>query len=259
MSIPDFTLLCACDASHVEELRLSYATWAKHKPSLLRRPLLILCDLFSAPVDPCGNWYREQLGPEIMANPGGVVLKFPHWGQDWPVRERMVAAFVYGTKWVQTDWYLKVDADLIATGNDNWIRPEWFDGRPAIIASPWPYTKPAQQLVDFAVWSDHRPQAFPLPMPTAHLKADGVRAYHRRVISYCQFGRTDWTFDMAELTEAEERLPIPSQDGFLSLCAARSGAIVRYVQMKNYGWRHVGSSINRLRAAAAEAMGATVQ
>lgn len=72
------------------------------------------------------------------------------------------------------------------------------------------------------------------------------------MISYCQFGNCDWTWSMAEL--AGERLPIPSHDGFLSLAADRSGAEIKHVRMNKLGWRHVGSNIKRLRAAAAEAM-----
>lgn len=250
--IPDFTILCAADASHVEELRISYATWKRHKPSLLLRPLLIGCDLHTCPVDPSGDWYREQLGPEIMAHPGGVKLKFIGDGENWPVRERMVSWFVFGARHVETPYYLKLDSDCVATGNDNWTDARWFRGSPAIIASKWQYTKPAGQLATFRKWSDQHPQAFQHSMPEYVIGALGSKAFHSRMISYCQFGRTDWTAEMAQL--AGERLPIPSQDGFLSLAAARNGAEIRTVQMKNLGWQHVGGGGRRLREAAAAAM-----
>lgn len=240
--IPDFTILVAVDATHIDELRLSYATWRRHKPTTMQRPLRVICDAYSLKSS-------HQLD-FLCDHPGGVQFNYPTWGADWPVRERMLAGFVFGVKWISTPYYMKLDADTIATGHDDWISPEWFTGSPAVIASPWGYTKPASQLAAFHGWSDQHPQAFPLPMPRHEIS--GNIAKHRRMISWCQFGNTDWTWRMAELEL--ERLPIPSQDGFLSLCAARSGATIRYVKMKELGWQHIGSGGRRLREAAERAM-----
>lgn len=254
--IPDFTIICAVDASHIEELRLSYATWARHKPSLLKRPMLVMVDPHIH--DPNGSWWsvvqecwRQQLA-FLKDHPGGIQVGYAAdcRGKDWPLRERMVSSFVFAAKHIRAPYYLKLDTDCIATGCDDWIKPEWFAGKPAIIAPPWGYTRPAESLAAFARWSDQHPQAFPRPMPEYRIL--GGIAKHRRMISYCQFGNTDWTWRMAEL--AGDRLPVPSQDTFLSIAAARSGAEIRYVPMKQHGWQHVGSNLKRLREAAARAM-----
>ena len=40
----DFTTVVGVDEAHLEELRLTWPTWARHRPELLVQPLLLVCD-----------------------------------------------------------------------------------------------------------------------------------------------------------------------------------------------------------------------
>lgn len=255
--IPNFCLLVAIDRDHVDEFAISYKTWMRHKPSLRERPLLLIVDRFRSDAEWCET--SKILFPLLEGHHGKIhytaAIDRPYGSQ----REKMLASLTLdGPQYAQIlgfQYYLKLDCDTIATGNDAWIDPAWFRGSPAIIASPWNYTKPASQLAEFQQWSDQHPGCFPRPMPKYTPSEDDSKAFHRRMISYCQFGQVDWCCQMANIVGPNDgRLPIPSQDGFLSLCAARNGAETRYVKMKNLGWQHVGGGGRRLREAAAAAM-----
>ena len=260
---PDFTILLAADAAHADELAISYSTWMMHKPSLASRPIVVMCDLHTCPEDPSGDWWRWKLR-FLLEHPGGASLKFccddRYAAADH--RAYMLSQFISAVRHVSTPYYLKLDSDTIATGCDDWINPKWFWGGPEIVAPAWGYTKPASQVADFNAWSDLFPDLFPHARVNA--KIVGNVAKHRRFISYCQFGNTAWTRKMAKPAEhpdfaSKVRLPIPSQDGYLSMCAERSGALVRHFDAKAAGWRHVGvhsgrGGIKRLAEAAAESL-----
>lgn len=265
MSVPDFAIMVAVDREHVEEFAISFPTWAKFKPSLVIRPIVFVTDSRDK-TDHYHIFGRliEIIGEDRLTSGGNCTFaqvnqRRPHSSQ----REKMLAGIVFDgparVSQLGLKYYLKLDCDTICSaGPDDWIDPNWFLGSPEIIAPKWRYTRPASQLADFRKWSDRYPLSFPFSMPIYSLSVDHSKAFHRRMISYCQFGRTDWTQQMAGLCRlpelAGERLPIPSQDTFLSLCAARAGAKIQFADMKARGWRHVGSNIGRLRKAAAEAM-----
>lgn len=248
--IPEFTILCAVDDSHVAELEVSYATWRKHKPSLTSRPMLVMIDVHSTPREHswhtlCQEYWRRRLA-FLASHAGPVEFRFATENVVLSVRERVLSSFVFAVRHVKTPYYLKLDADLLATGCDDWISPKWFWGGPEIVAPRWGYTKPAEQVSSFNDWSDKHPQEFPMARIQAEIV--GNVAKHRRFISYCQFGSTFWTSKMAHL--AYPRLPIPSHDGFLSMCAHRSGAVVRHFDAKALGWLHVGGGLEKLKRAA---------
>ena len=116
----------------------------------------------------------------------------------------MLAGFVQvPARDARTPWYLKIDTDVVATGAGEWIRPEWFqpDERgetPVFVASPWGYSTPRYVMDLLDDW------------------ADGVPA----------------------LAAPDGRLPCPSQDSYLSYCAARLGCRTLRVRMSNYHWAH---------------------
>lgn len=251
-SVPDFTVVVAVDEPHLEELRLSFPTWARHKPDLLRRPWAFLCDPATLRE---ADWWRQQLAGIVAGRVERLAVYFPPLADARQVdrRHRMLSTLVVAARWIETPYYLKLDTDAVATGAPDWINPVWFGGGPAIIAPPWGYTKPASMLDDFDRWAAGVP-AFAGTAPTARKVFEGgSKAFHRRIISYCMFGQTDFTFRMASLVGGE-LLPIPSQDTFLCCCADRLGEKVLRVRMP--GWRHIGGGGERLRVAASAALAA---
>ena len=171
--------------------------------------------------------------------------------------ERMVTALVkVPATEAQTTWYLMLDTDTLAVRGGTWLDPAWFapdgDGRlPAYIASPWGYTKPVDAIAKMEAWGDtvaelrkHRRLDIPFD-------AMDDRVRHPRMISWCLFGNTAWTREVAAY--APGRLPVPADDTYLFYCAARRGDHTVHVRMSEYGWEHI-SRFHRLKSRCLEVM-----
>ncbi len=160
------------------------------------------------------------------------------------------------TDWVKTPYWLKLDLDVVATGQDDWIDERWFEGNPAIIAHPWNYSKPPESMLDLDKWvkvnagklpdkiTDSEPLNL-IPNPGS----DIVR--HERIISFCGFFNTEFTklcSEMAESTCGSGKLPVPSQDGFMWYVAKRGGFGINRVNMKARGWKQCSSERSILQS-----------
>jgi hypothetical protein len=244
------TLVVAVDRKHLEKLRLTWPTWMHHKPELQKVPTLIIHD---DSIDPRCD--------DVSFLKDHSELRFVLWTmpEAESQRERMLTSLVkVPAREVQTKWYLNVDSDVVATANDPWIDPLWFEADdatqiPAFIASPWGYTKPADTIDKLDEWGSGVPglsEYAPLKLPR-NLHSGLVR--HRRVASWCFYGNTAWTREMAAF--APGPLPCPSQDTYLSYCALRRREPFRRIHMSQFGWQHVAGGLNRLRRLCAMSLG----
>ena len=170
-------------------------------------------------------------------------------------RYKMLAGFVHvPAEHVDTEYWLKLDTDTVATGNDDWIDPAWFDSGPAIVSHPWGFTKPPYQMVKLDAWAEENGILFtPEGSPPLGLVPDpeSDRLRHKRIISWCGFFSTLMTSTAslaAERTCGKGQLPVPSQDGYLFYISKRLGLEIKRVQMKNRGWQHWSSMYNVQRA-----------
>ena len=230
----DCTLVVALDQEHLEEWKITWPTWVKFHPIITQMPLLVICDATQLPEK---EWQKrlEFLGQEYY------YCGFE--GQFDSQREKMVSSFVLKAPFeIDTCWYLKLDTDAIAISQASWPKTEWFDldaqGRiPSFISSPWPYSKPADVLDRLDDWGDKVPGL--LEFPRLNVPRDPQSGIVRkpRVISWCYFGHTGWTRQMARL--AGDKLPVPSQDTYLWYCAERRGDFYRTVKMAHHGWKHL--------------------
>lgn len=231
MSI-DFTTVVGVDEKHAGELELVWPTWRAHRPELLARPLLLICDgAKSAPA-----WERRL---RFVDHPAKQIVLWNRVAATQ--REKMLSGLVFAAaEHVQTPWYLKIDTDAVSLRTYRWIDEAWFEpieGRPpAIVASPWAYTKPADWIPKLDDWGDgvdglrDRPRLELVPQPGA------VRLRHPRIISWLMFGQTAFLKRVADWCGG--RLPVASQDTVLWYCATRAGVPVRKVRMSAYGWTH---------------------
>lgn len=234
----DFTTIVGVDEQHLPELRLVFPTWQRHRPEMLRQPLLLVVDSVIA--------QRRGLFDFVyQANKRTSILSVPLSGE--PQRERMLRALtVLAPLYVETPWLLKVDTDAPAKSSD----PGWCsqalvapaaDGREcAFCASPWGYTKPAIWIRKLEVWASKVPElrgGDPLPLATqlAANKDQGSVTTPGRIISYVFFGRTDWLRWAAGLPGAPA---VPSQDTYHWYVAQRHRDFFRTVRMKKFGWDH---------------------
>jgi len=250
MSVPNYTLIAGVDKYHLRQLALTWPTWKKHKPStILANPMIVFYD------------WQQVTESDILAvvdHPDLRTIEWPLSGFDWhrenkredkfsdPHRAMMLSGFVYvPALFANTPYWLKLDTDVVATGMDDWIDPTWFADQPAIISHRWTFTRPPDQMLQMDKWVEDNKERMPeiaRHPPLNLIPTPGWdRVKHNRIISWCGFFDSMWTFKMARLTETGERkfkLPIPSQDGFLFYLAKRGGQKIVRVNMKSRGWQH---------------------
>ena len=257
--IPDYTLVCGVDRKHLKQLHWVFPTWARRKPSLLSHPMLVFYDL---------EQLSGEIVEELVPHPNLTTVPWPPAGvtysggsDKWsdPQRHKMFAGFVHvAAGYVETDYWLKLDTDVVAVGDDDWIDPDWFAEGPAVVSQAWGYTKPPGQMIELDEWVKRNPVylgSFRLPLNLAPGPgADRLR--HRRIISWCAFFGTAFTAmcaGLADLTCGEGQLPVPSQDGYMWYMAARAGLPIVRTNMKALGWEHWTAERN-IREAVERAM-----
>jgi len=238
--IPEFTTICAVDPEHLPELAAVFPTWWHFKPEIFQRPFWVLRDI------------RVHVEDIFVATNGAVdrIITVEDSDSFESQREKMLNALVYVAQHIETPYYLKLDTDTVATGHGQWIKPEWFEGNPVFVASPWGYTKPAEFIERLDAWANINHDLEDYPPPKR--KIEGNIARSRRIISWCMFGETAFT-KMAISLFAGEKMPAPSQDTTLWYIAERLALPYRRVKMKKHGWRHV-HGLNRIRHVANEAL-----
>lgn len=262
MNIPDFTVVIGVDANHLWQLETSLPTIAKHKPSLFgvngSRWIVFrdsACDGLGKKV--CDVFGKYDLPVECYPWPGKGVVHTGGKGRFQDAqRYKMLSGFVHvPAKAVSTPYWLKLDLDVVASGHDDWIDAGWFSGGPAsfgddgippaIIAHPWGYTKPAEQMWMLDRWVDLNKESLPELEDCEPLnlfaKIGATALSHPRIISWCSFYNTEFSrkcSEWAEKTCGPGQLPVRSQDGYHFYCATRLGEKIVTVNMKNRGWRH---------------------
>lgn len=275
--IPDFTLVLGVDRVHLEQLSWTWWSWRKHKPSLMKKPLVIFYD-------------EEQVKPDEIYDVVGTrkegltLYAWPPKGVSYerllegrmgdPQRYKMLSGFVHvPPKTVGTPYWLKIDTDVIATENDAWIDRKWFKQTPAIISHPWGFTKPADQMDFLDQWVEENEDGFEkYASQEVHLMNDWVHASsqglpilshfkplemhplpgwerlrHKRIISWCAFFSSPFTrlvSGWAETICGQGKLPVPSQDGYLWYVAERMGLPMERPSMKKLGWEQRHSMKN---------------
>jgi len=250
----DYTLVCGVDDKHLRQLALTWPTWRKWKPSLLEHPMLVFYDYAQV---------SEARVRAVVDHPDLHVIawtpsveEFRGWEQEGrfgdPQRYKMLAGFVHvAGLFVNTDYWLKLDTDVVATGMDDWIDPIDFSGSPAIVAHRWSFTKPADQMARLDWWAKDVPEFIghdPLNLKPA---PGADRVGHSRIISWCGFFLTEFTQLCSRLAidwAGHNMLPVPSQDGYMWYVATRMGLGVKRINAKNRGWEHWSTEQNILKA-----------
>jgi hypothetical protein len=244
--LDELTLLLAVDESHIEQLATVWPTWTRFRPEFREIPILVSYDAECS--------VNELAIHSIIDNPNVRMLP---WRMDnaESQRERMLTSFVKAAgQEVKTKWYLKLDTDIVASSTGAWLETGWFrtddDGRlPAFISSPWGYSKPADAIEKLDNWADGVDGLARFPRLDIPFDPRKERVRHSRIASWCFFGNTEWTQEVASY--AKGRLPVPSHDTFLFYCAARRGDFYRREKMGDRGWEVV-SSMRRLRRRCSE-------
>jgi len=254
---PDYTTVIGVDAWHLKQLAWTWPTWRRHKPSLLKQPMIVFYDWRQ--IVPCQvrgvvdhpDFKMVPWPPEGVAYSGDGTEKWTN-----PQRHKMFAGFVHtAARHVKTPYWLKIDTDVVATGQDDWIDPEWFKDGPAIVSHPWSFTRPPEQMLELDKWVQDNPVELRILGETAPPlgltpEPGSDRVYHKRIISFVGFFSTFFTrvcAGLAESTCGPSQIPVPSQDGYTYYVAKRGGLSVVRTSMKERGWQqwHTFGNIRR--------------
>lgn len=256
------TVVVVLDAKTAEQAAISTATWARHRPEMRDLPWLVFYDPVQISAWEARDAIRPAEARDVRLAPwqrGGLGTAY---GDQ---REKMLTCWVYAAMVVETRWWMKIDADALALRPSDWLDQTWFQptdrGPPAWIASPWGYTKPADQMERLDEWGDTVPGLSRHPRLAIAYDPGARKACHPRMASWLSYYHTPWTRWAAELamehaprlTTAHPRIPVPSQDGYHFYLAARTKAPYRTANMKRRGWTNC-PRIDQLRQRAAEAL-----
>lgn len=247
--IPGFTSIVAVDRAHAAELAVTYPTWIKHKPEILNSPLILIIDGQSETGFTPSQVFSE-FGYIKARHRGDVRFIYWQWPfptvTDMPQRERMLSALVFAMGQIRNlhPYWLKIDTDTIATAGGKWIEPVWFLNDPALVASPWGYSKPADAIDRLDAWAATLPVDWKKPPLEYHPEPGARRVHHPRIISWLCFVRSDFAQACTRLIcqsnhyHDTDRLPVPSQDTVHGYIAERMGEWVIKPKMKHLGWDH---------------------
>ena len=138
METPSITLVVGLDTYHFEQFKITFPTWIRHK-AINDLPIVIfydwrqlssvqLQDYFTGLSRGSGRIYFRDF--RFVPWPHSPRIEYPDGdGSKWtdPQRYRMLSGFVHVPPMVvRTDYWLKLDTDVVATGNHHWIDPKWF-------------------------------------------------------------------------------------------------------------------------------------
>ncbi len=244
----DFTLVLGADKKHLQQLAMVFPTWKRHKPSIFERKTLVFYDRFQLKCEDVFDALGSGFDMEVVPWPTTDRIVFPgDENNKWyhPQRYKMLAGFVHvPAKYVTTSYWLKLDTDVVATENDDWILPEWFENNPAIVAQGWAYTKPPDQMTILEDWieknRDHIPEIAKQPRLNLIPEPGANKVKHKRIISWCGFFNTQYTKLVSEIAKSicgPCSLPVPSQDGYLWYMAKRCELEIIRADMKSRGWQ----------------------
>ena len=254
--IPSYSLVLGVDAYHLRQLALTLPTWKKCKPSLFNNPIIVFYDVEQVKAEDVRRVVRCE--PEFLSTvpwPMHGVLFDGDGSDKWtnPQRAKMLSGFVYVPGlFVRTPYWMKLDCDVVATGQDDWIDEKWFEEEPAIVSHPWSFTRPPNQMLDMDRWVEENKDKLPSSVvdnaPLNLVPKEGSdRVGHKRIISWCSFFHTKWTWEVAKMTalgDGTYKLPVPSQDGYFWYMATRMGKGVVRTQMKKRGFEHWSTMFN---------------
>jgi hypothetical protein len=207
----DVTIVTACDPYYVEILKHTFPNWRKYK-GIDKNPVIVFVngmeladtklDFLRLPNVQLISWSKEKDLDNVTEH-----------------REEMLSAFVLGAaKYVQTEYWMKLDADSYATDNKPFVTDAMRNY--SVFSHKWGYSRPehVRKLDEWSKTCWHKKINDSKPM-IEQGRIEGNRFYHnsKRFISYICFQKTRYTKYCVKLLK-ERRLPCPSQDTFAYYC-----------------------------------------
>jgi len=276
------TVVVGIDAKTIEYLRVSCETWRLHRSEMWKMPWVLFFDWTQLGQPKIDELLKQLDLPQVSLVGWPTIPEHSYESQ----REKMLSGHVWvPATCVQTQWSMKIDADVIALAKSDWLQEAWFDElcrpedgecdadcEPRYIAPSWHYTKGVNFLGRLEAWGDSvnwgphgKHPRLDIPFDPTHL-----RVPHKRMcswVSYYNVSWLQWLCRELERTVGNGRLPIPSQDSCVWYAAERersgepgnrSPGLYRNVNMKKLKWTNC-SKLSGLRETAAMVLGTNQQ
>lgn len=254
----EYTVVLGVDKKHLVNLKTVLPNWLKYQPELFEHPFVIFYDRESTNAEEVyATWSSPLVSPKVarlnLVPWPPLEVTYPEGTCKWDNQQRhkMLAGFVHAPPTVvDTPYWLKLDLDVLCTQTGAWVLPWWFNDVPAIVAPPWGYTKPIDQMDKLDEWAnvfanaDHPPLCIPRGDHVTMLR-------HHRICSWLGFFNTKFSQFCSEAATATlglGQIPVPSQDGFHWYMARRFGWPILRANIKATGW-DVKSNFEKARKA----------
>lgn len=224
-----YTIVTAVDSKYLQKLRTNYQKWIQTE-GIMEYPIIVFFD-------------SKTVSLNELDFLGSNVEKISwDYANVKTQREKMLACFIFGSaKYVKTKYWLKLDADCIPIKKDSFgykfdVDKDWISGKYEVVSGRWGYTKSYGQgwLNILEEWGD---KIFPntnriFPESDWEIMKTCIRYYHKRIISYCHFEKTEFTRKISEYCNGI--LPIPSHDTIVSYILERMHLSYLKLRMKNW-------------------------
>lgn len=208
------TVVTACDPKYVEQLSITFPTWVKYKDILKYKMIVFVNGM--------------ELNDKRLDFLKHTNIRLIPWSMPEAEthREEMLSAFILGAaRYVDTKYWLKLDADSYATDSNpiivNWMTTVVFCGH------RWGYSW-TEHIKALDKWASANPKLVDAPLwgkPMYDKECDKGRKYFhptKRTISFVQLQETAFTKKCADLAGGK-KLPVPSHDTYLYYMADRMG------------------------------------
>ena len=238
MNVPKFTVVLGLDACTLPYFATTCPSWKRFYPELWDAPWCVFYDPSQITAD------------EIKVASLDASVRLVPWNGSQAgyesQRAKMLSGHVFISRMIETDYFLKIDADAIAVSRGEWPMAEWFVDRPVLVGPGWGYWRAKGSTMSLVEWCQvledfgtrhfgTEPQGWEGRIGSwNHVKGPKLRDKNR-FVSWLGFQRADWVRTMADLFEADfgqGRLPVPSHDTSLWACAVRSDALTRVISVK---------------------------
>jgi len=227
-SIPSsLTLVTAVNEKYFEKLKSNFPLWQKTE-NIMELPCVVFAHV--KVYDEVVEYFKPYNHVRVIR------WEFPIAGDN--MREEMLSAFVFGVaRHINSKYWMKLDCDTTPRARRLEIPPEAFSS--VITASSWHYTKvkgdpgedPRHWLNRLDDWADKIPDF----KGTSRLFPENItgrRHSHKRIASFCEIEKTNWTKHLASM--CGDRLPVPSQDTTTWYAAKRLDRKITTFKFRNF-------------------------
>jgi len=189
----DFTIVAACTPDYLKHLQWVLPTWS-YKPQFANKPIIIFTNGFSD----VKNYPEFEFVKKYFSNWTFIDWHFPKASSK---REEIFSAFIFGTEFIKTPFFVKLDANVYFINKKDTFDDDDFNHD--LVSHRWGYTRPGWWLKAL----DNAYNNTDIPFE----KIPDEKVCHHRIKSHICLHRTEFVKNLAAKLPGG-KLPVPSHD-----------------------------------------------